>query len=226
MAYLVPAANADLAITDPGFSGEFTAVGDPFNQADSANFDKWVSKDGVDEPGGVIREWTMPETGGNSGGYADGTLGNSTSYKRTMFQAVTDDKANTGLMDLTFDLNLVDNNNKGPINVGIWGVVTLSGASFSFDTAPGPTFGSNVGDAISLASQSFSTDTSGWEQKTISNIDLGTGYDLVIIGFQSNNYRDNSTVGIDNVAMIPEPATMGLIVSCATLLLMGRRLVM
>lgn len=205
------AANAALTINDPGFeSGSFTDVGDPFSEADSANFDKWVFKD--DTATFNPREWSMPSAGGNLGGYADGTFGNSTSYRRTMFQAVTDNKANTGLLDLVFDLNL-DNQDGGSksVVVGVWGVMTLSGATFSLDTAPGPTFGANAGDAISLGSQSFSTDTSGWDQQTISNIDLSTGYDLVIIGFQSNNFSSNSTVGIDNVAMIPEPATLGLV---------------
>lgn len=202
-------AYAALLITDPGFEGgSFTDVGDPFSDADSANFDKWVF---LESPLNPPREWSMPLIGGNTGGYADGTFGNSASYKRTMFQAVTDDKATTGLMDLTFDLNLVNNEGGSEsVVVGVWGVVT-SGTSFSLDTAPGPTFGSNAGNAISLATQSFSTDTSGWEQQIISNIDFGTGYDLVIIGFQSNNFSDSSTVGIDNVAVIPEPGTLALV---------------
>lgn len=208
--FTVLAAGA-VTITDPGFNGgAFTDVGDPFSEADSANFDKWVFLESTANP---PREWTMPSTGGNTGGYADGTFGNSTSYRRTMFQAVTDDKANTGVLDFTFDLNLLDGDaGSQSLVVGIWGVATLSGASFNFDTAPGPTFGSDVGDAVSLGSQIFNTDTTGWQSQTISGIDLGTGYDLIIIGFQSNNFSSSSTLGIDNVAfsVVPEPSSFAL----------------
>jgi hypothetical protein len=218
--------NADVLFNDPGFSGEFTAVGDPFDETDSANFDKWVSKDGEAEPGSTTREWVMLETGGNSDGYASGELGNSNSYRRTMFQLVTDDKANTGLMDFSFDLNL---NTAGShtLIVGIWGVENQAGATFNFDTAPGPTFGAGSESAVGLVSQTYDTNdnTTGWERQTISNVNLGTGYDWIIVAFQSNNFSDSETLGIDNVslAVIPEPSTFVLFGLAGLAVLLFRR---
>ena len=189
--------HADLAITDPGFSGSLTALGKKtFTQADSANFNKWVFENDS-------RDWAVVTSGGNPGGYLDGAFpGNN--YRRTAYQAITDSRATTGLMDFTFDLNLFDGNNAdGPLTVSIWGVKTLSGASFSLSTRAQA--GVTVGDATILATQSY-TGTSGWQTKTISNIDLGTGYDLVILGFYSATYNQSSpeldVVGIDNVAMV------------------------
>jgi hypothetical protein len=214
--------NAAVIFNDPGFSGEFTAVGDPFDETDSAHFDKWVSKDGEADSGATIREWTMEGTGGNPLGYADGTLGNSDSYRRTMFQLVTDDKVNTGLMDFNFDLNLVTTGSNTMV-VGIWGVENQAGATFNFDTAPGPSFGVDSESAVSLATQSYSTDTSGWEGQTISNVNLGTGYDWIIVGFQANNFNQDETLGIDNVSMVPEPSTFALLGLAGLAVLFFRR---
>lgn len=196
-----------LTITDPGFDSDFTDIGNGFTDADSANFDKWVFED---DASSLPRRWDRLTTGGNIGGYADGAF-DGNNYNRTMYQAVTDNKATTGLQDLTFDLNLSDNStSNGPLTVSVWGVET-SGSSFSLSTRAQD--GVTSGNAIILGTQQLSVDTSGWEGKTISDIDFGTGYDLVIIGFWSAKYNEDhpDTVGIDNVALVPEPGSLALL---------------
>lgn len=143
-----------------------------------------------------------------------------------MFQAVTDSKANTGLMDLTFDLNLSNGGaSNGPLTVSVWGVETLSGASFSLSLRAQA--GVTEGDATVLGTQQFSTDTTGWEGQAIQNIDFGTGYDLVVIGFWSAQYdqTDPDIVGIDNVAIaaVPESSTSALLVGAFALGAFRRR---
>ncbi len=199
-----------VSITDPGFSGgTFTEVNTTFTDTDNA-LDQWVNYGNSFDPDD--RNWTMPATGGDPDGYADGTFGNSTSYRRAIYQAVTDDKATTGLMDMTFDLNLVDVAafSANDFNVAIWGIVDSSSA-FSFSTTGTAVFNANVGAAILLGSATYTMDTVGWQTQTLSGLDFGTGYDLVVIGFKSNNYSSADTVGVDNVAIavpVPEPASL------------------
>jgi hypothetical protein len=76
---------------------------------------------------------------------------------------------------------------------------------------------------VSLATQSYSTDTSGWEGQTISNVNLGTGYDWIIVGFQANNFNQDETLGIDNVSMVPEPSTFALLGLAGLAVLFFRR---
>lgn len=216
IAVLGLSANAALILNDPGFSGSFTDVGTDFDNTDSANFDKWVFQD---DTGSIPREFVMQPSGGNPDGYADGSIGGS--YKRSFYQGVTDNKVNTGLTKLVFDLNLNLDAGGSGISARVWGVETLSGATFVLDNAPG-TSGSN-GNAILLKSQDFTSNTSGWEEQAVLNIDFGTGYDLVIIGFQSNNNHESATVGIDNVSVIPEPATLGMVATAGALLMLLRR---
>ena len=193
-------------IADPGFESDFTAIGNGLTQADSASFDQWIYEG--DETA-IPRRWDQVDSGGSPGGYADGAfVGNN--YNRTMYQVITDGKATTGLLDFTFDLNLDDNGaDNGPLTISIWGVET-SGSSFSLSTRSQD--GVTSGNAIILGTQQFTTDTTGWEEQTISDVDFGTGYDLVIIGFWSARHDSNDPdfVGIDNVAFVPEPGSLAL----------------
>jgi hypothetical protein len=195
-------------------------VGPDFANTDDA-LDQWVNW-GITDPSN--RNWTMPGTGGDPNGYANGTFGNSTSYRRAIYQAVTDNKATTGFLDMTFDLNLVDVSpfSSNDFNVAIWGIVDSSSA-FSFSTSGTAVFNANVGLAILLGSSTITTDTVGWQTQTLSNLNFGTGYDLVVIGFKSNNYDQNDTVGVDNVAVtaVPEPASLAA-VGLVGLLILGR----
>ena len=217
---IATSAQAALVINDPGFNNDFTALGkNTFTQADSANFDKWVFEDDT-------RDWARPTAGGNTGGYADGAFpGNN--YNRTMYQAVTDNKSTTGLNNMSFDLTLFDGNlTDGPLTVSVWGVETL-GSTFTLSTRVQA--GVTSGSAIILGTQQFSTNTNGWEEQLISNIDFGTGYDLVIIGFFGATYNqdapENDVLGIDNVAIapIPEPASLALMGLGGLLVLGGRQ---
>lgn len=217
----VTSAHAGVMIADPGFDNDLTDVGSTLTQADSANFDKWVFYNDPNNQG--TRKWKRPATGGNPGGYADGTFGNSTSYTRVLYQIVTDDKATTGLLDLTFDLNLKDNNAPAnPVEVSVWGIVNSS-SSFDLSLTGAQTMNADDGLALLLATASY-TDTTGWQQQTVSNINFGTGYDLIIIGFKSNNHKEDDIVGIDNVAIgtVPEPASLALI-GIGSLLVFGRK---
>ena len=206
-------AQAAVLINDPAFDTDFTDLGkNTFTQADSDKFDLWVYEQSTDF---IPRQWDRPTSGGNPDGYADGAFrGNN--YNRSLFQAVTDLKSTTGLVDLTFDLNLSDGgSDNGPLTVSIWGVQTL-GSSFSLSTRSQA--GVTADNAIILATQEYTADTLGWETQTIADIDLGTGYDLVIIGFWSKQHDENDPdiVGIDNVALagdapaVPEPASLAM----------------
>ncbi len=196
---------AAVVITDAGFDAAFTDIGDNPLTNTLGDFDKWVYFND--------RSWQQVSTGGNPSGYADGAL-NGNNYIRTLYQGVTDNKSNTGIHDFTFDLNLLDGGaDNGPLTANIWGVQNLAGASFSLTTRNQA--GVTSGDATILATQDFTTDTTGWESQMISNVDLGTGYDLIIIGFRSvqHDQTDPDILGIDNVALtaIPEPSSFSLI---------------
>ncbi len=193
-----------VTIVDPGFDGSFTDTGTVFTETDSANFDKWVIRS-------TTSQWNQTAVGGNPGGYANGAF-TSTNVNRTLYQGVTDNKATTGLVDLKFDLNLLDAGlGDGPLTVSVWGVTTLSGAVFSLST--NAQTGVTNGHATILKTQDFSTNTSGWVGQTITGIDLGTGYDLVIVGFYSKTYEtpDGDFLGIDNVSIVPEPTSLALL---------------
>lgn len=201
LCFIASNASAANIVSDPGFESGLTVVGDPFTQADSADFDKWVYR-------AHTHEWTTVANGGNPDGYASAVY-DTTNVRRTLYQAVTDDKATTGLVDLTFDLNLTSST--GSLVTFVWGIETISGATFSLTTS-NQTAVSN-GDATLLRNETYSTDTSGWETQTIADIDFGTGYDVVILGFKgvSTQTANGDFLGIDNVSIIPESSAYGVL---------------
>jgi len=213
LAVLTTGANAALAINDATFDGgTFTEANTTFTNTDNA-FNQWVVYGDTYDSNN--RNFTMPASGGNPTGYADLTLGNSTSYRRAMYQAVTDNKASTGTNTFSFDLNLLDASTSSSfgLNVAIWGILDSSSA-FSFSTIGTAVFDVDVGPAILLGAATCSTDTGGWQTQTIPGLDLGAGYDIIVIGFKGNNYSELDTVGIDNVSLaaIPEPSSFILVV--------------
>ena len=218
--FLATGAQAAVVIASAGFEptvADGGQAGTSFNQA--VTKDTWIYTTNDGSP----RFWTFPTTGGNPNGYASGEFGNSNSYRKALYQVVTDNKANTGTLDFTFDLNL---NDVGSVSatgfeVAIWGA--NSDSNYTMQLTGSAVMNANVGDAVLLDNATYAG-TTGWQKQTISGIDLGvSGYDYIIIAFKSNNYGNGDIVGIDNVAFVPEPSSFTLLGAGLAGLLMVRR---
>jgi hypothetical protein len=216
-------ASAAVSIANPGFeSGGITELGDnTYDEIDAKG--TWFDRaDSVNMGQG----WEILVTGGNPDGYLDFTV-DADAAQRMVIQGVTDNKTNTGLLDLTFDLNFTsDGTGTAPyLEAAVWGVENAGTATYSFTLNSTSVTNADVGDAVFLGGNSFST-TTGWEQQTVSDIDFGTGYDTIIIAFYSGHIADaGDFMGIDNVSIIPEPSSLVLMTFAvgAGLLMLRRR---
>ena len=150
---------------------------------------------------------------------------------------VNDAKATTGLKTLRLDVMVqsADNPSAAPlansadVMVSLWGyngdAATVDGKLAAVTNAANPSGGS--ADITWLDSQALSAVTAldTWETQTF-NIDMGAGYDYILLALSSPG--SSSTlyawgVGIDNVDIIPEPATLGVLALGGLALIRRRR---
>lgn len=203
--------NPTMQMTDPAIA----AIGD--GQSDwiaSSNGHRW----GVNYDGFLVQQlpvYTSPPDGTQ---YASPT---SSDYNksRTLAYVAHDNGVSTGEVKMGFDL-LYKGGNFG---VKVFGINGDWGSNFEIfnNTLDDGLYGFNYNGTDAVVLGEFSTDNgdfSTFDEWVLESVtfDLGTGYDWIIIGFVQNTagwgtHEVANLYGIDNVAVVPEPATMVLL---------------
>lgn len=160
--------------------------------------------------------WTLSSTGGNADEWI--TKNNySQANSASIWAVVQNNQALTGIRELSFDLKL----NAGDFAVRVWG---LQDASFTnvFKTTGGSGLfgpelamnyeGTGASQLLNKSSRLGDFSTNANFQAISYDVDFGSGYDWILVGFAQGRTTDGAaSVGVDNVVVIPEPATLGLL---------------
>lgn len=210
-----------LGLVAPGF-----ASADILGNTDfSANF---TGNSGSVSQNGAFDNWTRPgnhqwkkDPAGEWGYVVDNSGALST------IQLVHDQKASTGTYDLTFDYFIADDPDAGgepSLRIQVMGILSDPGATWEMNnwTTGGLEF-QNPPDGSSLTflfDDSYSGDTGGaWTNVLVPDAaDFGGGFDYIAVriavtggDFEDDGMGNIDVMRIDNVDLIPEPATLGLL---------------
>jgi hypothetical protein len=199
----------------------------------------------------VSRGYMYDAAGGNGGGGAfvrNGTTQNEQARAVQFF--AQDSKATTGIQTISMDTFLINDNNGGISlvnngNIDLYLRVELyawnvgdAGVQLSMASGGNPNkdtyFNTILGDATTLLIKEISIDgtkdvtvTGGeWDTASLGTVDVGTGYDFYAwrVGVLGANSAD--TFSFDNVTVIPEPATLGMVAAFGGAILLIRRKLM
>ncbi|MEM6505121.1 MAG: PEP-CTERM sorting domain-containing protein [Planctomycetota bacterium] len=173
----------------------------------------------------LSRGFVYSATGGNggSGGFVnDATSGNGRPRAVAMF--AQDNKATTGTLAATIDMNLSEANQFMFVELFGWNAgETSPSLSLAGGTANVTTFNTTeTNDADTLQAVVADTATlNSWQTVSLGNIDFGTGYDfyawrVAILGAGSGAHA------FDNLVVVPEPGSLALL-GLGGLLITARR---
>lgn len=228
---------AALMLNEDFTTTTITADASGTNSFDFADFDSgdgWYTSGDI----GTQRSWgTFPDKGPAGIGDTSASLAYDNPFSGGLAYIAADAKASTGVYDFSFDYKATS---PGNVGVNVWGVLDSdnNGWDGGFQTSGGSGgfgpnqagFGNRTGgglEGIKLLDRRTVGVVGGEQliadgdwQTYATTIDLGTGFDYLILGFGGNDaVGDNpglapDLVGIDNVrfsAAIPEPAAFGLV---------------
>jgi hypothetical protein len=176
-------------------------------------------------------QWKVKSTDGNPDSWITKNNNNQT-VRSSIWRIFEDNQATTGLMTLAFDYKFTDVENwDEDFGVSVWGI-TSDGtpewngyilAQGSASIADALSYFANAGEETdgtqllvkTSTNGDFTPDTGEWRSASMT-VNLGTGYDYILLGFGQGGPDTNTEglfAGVDNVsfAPIPEPATMVLL---------------
>ncbi len=217
-------------ISDTGFDEAFvnTPTNEGFDASSNDNdpYGFWWTADTGDGDR-IIRN----ETGGNPGAWAQrGGLFNT--RPKAIAYAILDEKSTTGIQSLTFDLRVdtVANTGNYELRMDVYGILDASNwGTGKFEMNRGsddlaildlPT------NASLIAGKDYTGDLvvgDGWQGFSL-DVPLGAGgYDVIVVRAGIRGVIDTGMGGFDNVTLIPEPASIGLLGLFGVLFLIRRR---
>jgi hypothetical protein len=215
---------------ESGGSGQFTTIGDSTSL--------WTDHIAIDGGWGAgalgSRDYGWERTEASAGNYAASFVAANAG---PLLQMVTDNKATTGTLTMTFDV-AVDDVAGDPDNEGHPGLNLYVFGWNSGDTPPESDSGNgelntgdelnDLNDAVNLIAEtevesdgkykivengSFvdgSLSADGTFQSVSVDLDLASGYDVIGVMFYGQTEYDEDVLMIDNV-VVPEPATMAVL---------------
>lgn len=204
-----PIATADI-LSNTDFSAAFT--GNSGSLSPNGAFDNWT------RPGN--HQWKQDPA--NEWGFVVDNSG-----ALSTIQLVQDGKASTGMRDLTFDYYVADDPDAGgtpSLRIQVMGILSDPGAFWELNNwNTGGLEMLNPADSATLTflfDDSWSGDTGGqWADVLVPDaVDLGSGYDFVAVriavtggDFEDDGSGNIDVMRIDNVDLVPEPASLGLL---------------
>jgi len=164
------------------------------------------------------------DIGGAHGGIAQMAGTQTGSRNRTIVQFIENTAGDSGDFELKFDVDFTDGSATDTKNVArVWGITDGGNGDWSFSTElnlqakPDQTVALNAddGDSITvLATFNETAGTSGWESKSLPFSTGTTVYDCIAVAFGLDSFNaggsNNDSWQLDNVSIIPEPATLAL----------------
>ncbi len=179
----------------------------------------------------LTRGFTYDATGGRdgTGGFVRRATNQNAKPRGFVFFA-QDDKATTGSQIISMDSLVIDANSGLSVNVQLYAWnFGQTGAQLGVggDNADTFVFDYDVlGDAVKLLETSIVETTGEWATTELGTAELGTGYDYYAWRISVVGAGGADTFSVDNLTVIPEPATLGMVAAFGGAVLFIRRRLM
>jgi hypothetical protein len=241
LAFVSGGAQAAPEFVDPGFADGSWTITEPPGDADPwdsyGNDDGWVDQSEWSASDGWLVNWTdwasdhyedvFRQTSGGAGDNGAFAAIHANYGARGFFQVFHDQKDTTGIVPLALDVKTFDNAN-ATVDSGSTMTVQVVGlpdpwSQYALSRMDPPSY---PDETILKTIDIDVTTVFDWTTIT-EDVDFGAGHEYLVVDIRSGGHDGWNValpaVGVDNVAFVPEPATLGLLALGGAAIIRRRR---